>query len=289
MSATHNKSKEPEKATGRAHRADFQPLKVCAKHNPPMIAILYVLANNQTKQYLHEIPLPTRSPQDKTTALEMYRAMAKSEPIYLDPHVVSPQQIVRLLEQIMGQLRVKEKDIDTISDIDVGLSQPEAKDPAQKETDNIKEKSEKEDVYVEDFLDDDLPLEANPGKTKEAPAAQKESDTEPVAEKQSELAEPAKEKGNKDEEIDYEKMDAAMEKEELPEGFQRVFVEDLGQELLMDPEGNLYDMNGNVIGQAESEEETAQPGNAGAPAGGEDDRYFEDSADKKMVEAEEEP
>ena len=37
------------------------------------------------------------------------------------------------------------------------------------------------------------------------------------------------------------------------QGFQRVFVEDLGQELLMDRAGNLYDMEGNLIGQADSD------------------------------------
>ncbi len=38
-------------------------------------------------------------------------------------------------------------------------------------------------------------------------------------------------------------------------GFQKVFVEDLGQELLMDPNGNLYDLQGNIIGQAAGEDD----------------------------------
>ena len=37
--------------------------------------------------------------------------------------------------------------------------------------------------------------------------------------------------------------------------FQRVYVEDLGEELLMDRNGNLYDFSGNIIGQAGSSED----------------------------------
>ena len=33
--------------------------------------------------------------------------------------------------------------------------------------------------------------------------------------------------------------------------FQRVYVEDLGKEMFMDTNGNLYDMDNNFVGQAE--------------------------------------
>ncbi len=72
--------------------------------------------------------------------------------------------------------------------------------------------------------------------------------------------------------------EAAEQKEELsPEeieylrGFQRVFVEDLGEELLMDPAGNLYDMDGNLIGQAASDNE-----GGGDVENSEDRKYFEE-------------
>ena len=40
---------------------------------------------------------------------------------------------------------------------------------------------------------------------------------------------------------------------EFMNNLQRVYVEDLGQEVLMDPAGNLYDMDGNLIGQADGD------------------------------------
>ena len=60
---------------------------------------------------------------------------------------------------------------------------------------------------------------------------------------------------------------------EFMNNLQRVYVEDLGQEVLMDPAGNLYDMNGNLIGQAD-------------PDGGEDEDDLQmppmQERDKKM-------
>eukprot|EP00831_Metopus_contortus_P037218 TRINITY_DN29345_c0_g1_i3.p1 TRINITY_DN29345_c0_g1~~TRINITY_DN29345_c0_g1_i3.p1 ORF type:complete len:122 (+),score=49.66 TRINITY_DN29345_c0_g1_i3:69-434(+) len=46
-----------------------------------------------------------------------------------------------------------------------------------------------------------------------------------------------------DEEMDYDQLEAALKKEgsDFLKGFQRVFVEDLGEELIMDTKGNLYD------------------------------------------------
>ena len=45
----------------------------------------------------------------------------------------------------------------------------------------------------------------------------------------------------------------AMENDEME--LQRVFVEELGREVLMDKEGNLFDMDGNFIGKAGEEED----------------------------------
>jgi len=66
------------------------------------------------------------------------------------------------------------------------------------------------------------------------------------------------------------------EEVEYLRGFQKVFVEDLGQELLMDPAGNLYDMEGNLIGQAASDGEGEEEGGQG---NNEDRKYFEEEPD----------
>ena len=52
--------------------------------------------------------------------------------------------------------------------------------------------------------------------------------------------------------------------------FQRVYVEELGQEVLMDPQGNLFDMEGNFIGQADGDEDE------------EEENGFDDTEDDKL-------
>ena len=65
-----------------------------------------------------------------------------------------------------------------------------------------------------------------------------------------------------------DEKELSPEEVEYLKGFQRVFVEDLGEELLMDKDGNLYDLDGNVIGQAASDGEDEEEQ--------EDGRYFEE-------------
>eukprot|EP00826_Nyctotherus_ovalis_P032908 TRINITY_DN2651_c0_g1_i11.p1 TRINITY_DN2651_c0_g1~~TRINITY_DN2651_c0_g1_i11.p1 ORF type:complete len:233 (-),score=82.54 TRINITY_DN2651_c0_g1_i11:118-816(-) len=87
---------------------------------------------------------------------------------------------------------------------------------------------------------------------------------------EADFAEESLEKVNAGKEPDNEEVEEIQE--ELPEGYQRVFVEDLGEEVLMDPKGNLYDFNGNLLGQAASDDEEENGANN-------DDNYFESNED----------
>jgi len=60
--------------------------------------------------------------------------------------------------------------------------------------------------------------------------------------------------GNENIEINDENLENNEQMIEELQHLQPVFVEDLGQELLMEEAGNLFDMDGNCIGQAEGDE-----------------------------------
>ena len=75
---------------------------------------------------------------------------------------------------------------------------------------------------------------------------------------------------DKEPEIYYENLNDGSKRKEVPENFQRVFLEDLGKEVMMDEKGNLFDFDGNLLGQAESDDEELKNG---------DDNYFEDDED----------
>eukprot|EP01022_Parablepharisma_sp_SALTPOND_P013586 TRINITY_DN1825_c0_g1_i1.p1 TRINITY_DN1825_c0_g1~~TRINITY_DN1825_c0_g1_i1.p1 ORF type:complete len:711 (-),score=107.76 TRINITY_DN1825_c0_g1_i1:89-2221(-) len=286
MKAYAEEPTSPQSSSRKIHKQDFVPLKVCAKYTPPSIAILYALTRDKHKKYLHEIPLPMLSSDE--TAADLYHALVRSEPIYLNPKIVSKGQIIRIIEQIWSKSaklpnnnnnndrcstagtvtnsnnedfvskKMGEVVVPMISNKKDALKQELRKELLKaSETDSVEVE---EQEYSEDFI------EESQGKSVEKlPAAADKRSVHKEAE------EP---------EVDYEQLDAGME-EGLPEGFQRVFVEDLGEELLMDPNGNLYDLNGNLIGQAASDDEEEE----GTAANGlndydDEDKYFENSADK---------
>ncbi len=240
-------AKESEKHPEKVHHTDVKPLKLCAKYNPPMIAVVYVLAQNPSKKYLHEIPIPTQTLQDgSTTSQEIYSAMTKSEPNFLTPKVIPERQVVRLLDKIRTKLA---------KPASAAISKQEsAKKALQSELQKeLGAESYGEDQYADSFIEDSgsipaaVPTKHPAGTKKPEPAPQKKPEME-------------------------------TKKKEL----QRVFVEDLGEELLMDEQGNLYDEKGNLIGQAESDDDDPvdpEP-KTGEPVG-EDDKYFEDSPDKQ--------
>jgi len=291
-----DKPTSPLGSSRRIHTQDFIPLKVCAKYVPPSIAIFYSLGKDSNKKYLHEIPLPELSKDE--TAGELYKALIRSEPVYLNPKIVGEKQIVRIIEQIMGKKGInkennnercktadtvttsksEEKKIENIAVPMINDKRSELKQELQKELKSSENDSNDDAHYSEDFCEES---QEAPAKGKNS-VANSEKVAPPVA------TEPMK---NEDE---NENLDAGMveNEQELPEGFQRVFVEDLGEELLMDPNGNLYDMNGNLIGQADCDEEDdanvpppkscAQALKGSKNTDDDDNKYFENSAEKDI-------
>ena len=216
------------KQSKKIHMQNYIPLKVCAKRKPPSIGILYNLSNTGNKKYLHEICFPTIKKNE--TAAEIYKTLLKSEPIHLNPEIISEKQIIHIIEQIMSKYDIP--------------------------------KPIKNNAFVtnqENEMNENLGEDIKLGDNKRIPLKENNINTEVGG-------------NNLEDDVDYDKLDEGMNNENLPEGFQRVFVEDLGQEVLMDAQGNLYDEDGNIIGQAASDDE----GEAENNPHGEDDQYFDD-------------
>jgi hypothetical protein len=113
-------------------------------------------------------------------------------------------------------------------------------------------KEREEDNYVLDFED----LEE---KEKKAAKAKKPKEN---AKAKAEKDKKSKKNDNVEIRIDGENEENADSMRENVDGMndgeeevQRVFVEELGREVLMDKEGNLFDMDGNFIGKAGGEED----------------------------------
>ena len=221
----------------RIHKNSFIPLKICSRINPPSIAIFYKLSTDNNKKYLHEIPLPPFSRED--TSNRLYQVITQSEPLYLNPKIIPQKQIIRIIEQIMNRNDTLNKNnnercntASTIANSTGGEVFKEKNKMNPLKKELENELKDDDDQYEADFCEESH-------------------------DKQIEINDPKAEIENQD--------------DGLPEGFQRVFVEDLGEEVMMDQKGNLYDFNGNLIGQAASDDEEEAPAE-----GGNDDNYFDD-------------
>ena len=89
-------------AKGTPHGQTIFPLKICAKYNPPAVAILYARSQKSSKKYLHVIQLPTATRTSKPQ--ELYDSLARNEPLYFRPDTVPEKQLLRVLEQIVQKL-----------------------------------------------------------------------------------------------------------------------------------------------------------------------------------------
>lgn len=233
----------------------YQPLKICAKYSPPSIAILYTVLPNSKKKYLHVIQLPTLP----SGANEIYQTLLKQQPKYLNPKIVSEAQMLRLIEQLSRNLRNQ----------NVPKSEVIKKEEKNQQNNTFKNKTQEQEIKNE--IERELQEESQEEAYKpEGPIVETlDVDEEPIKEPT-------------EENIKNEHPANENEGEQLLEGFQRVYVEDLGQELLMDPKGNLYDLEGNLIGQAASDDEEQEN-----PA--DDNQYFDNSVnveDNEKIEEE---
>ncbi len=217
------------------HLRDLRPLKLGVRFSPPSISLMYSIGDRKSKKYVHEVAVSS-SAHVGSTPLEIYKRLLSAEPSYLNPKLVPQKQVLRLISMILMR---------------VGSAPTSAMTTEEEKTAQLA-----------------MPREAFSGR---GPIkAQRDLGHHPSAQ------EPRLEGDDEGEELDYKEMEKALEKEgsNFLHGFRQVYVEDLKRELLMDPQGNLFDFDGNLIGQAEGGESGDDSGQ-----GFNDEQYFEDDGE----------
>eukprot|EP01022_Parablepharisma_sp_SALTPOND_P032026 TRINITY_DN824_c0_g1_i1.p2 TRINITY_DN824_c0_g1~~TRINITY_DN824_c0_g1_i1.p2 ORF type:complete len:400 (-),score=77.52 TRINITY_DN824_c0_g1_i1:68-1267(-) len=184
-----------------------------------------------------ENPVPT-NPQNRKAIPEK---IADPDLFYGDKEPQKPTEIKsELARRAIEEYKYKEnsEEEEDYDALNKGNIDPDEED--DEEFAKIMERQDMQQIYEEMLMRILLNQQKKIGKGEKLPEADMD---------------PGEEEGLSPEELAYLK------------GFQRVFVEDLGEELLMDPAGNLYDMDGNLIGQAASDNEDGD---------NEDQKYFEE-------------
>ena len=206
--------------SGRKHIKvkNFKPLSLGVKYSPYAIAVVYMDKNIPDKKYVHNVILKKEELVNKySTSLEIYQTLVKREPLYLNPKVISKKQVLRFIELLIKRVAI----------------------------------------------DQEATAESSKEKTSAGPTPIKPTLGTQMMKKETEIGFPNEKSvyqkiGSAEECKSEDDFDDPIENLGNPgvnfEGMERVFVEDLNRELLMDENGNLFDFDGTLIGQADDED-----------------------------------
>jgi hypothetical protein len=218
-----------------------------AKYDPPMLALHYRVQNHE-EDYLHQIPVDIKQ---GATANQLYEELIVSHKAYIGPKTMRKAQVLKLLGKIIDSRSHKNVTFNSHSEANNKLLQSPIENPVNNDRDDAN--------YELDFED----LEES---AKEQKIEDKENDNIGAEEKivindGVEIKTDSENEGHNDsgEKAQEENLNSAGDRndENIPEGeindeeIQKVFVEELGKEVLMDKQGNLFDLEGNFIGKAE--------------------------------------
>eukprot|EP00826_Nyctotherus_ovalis_P029673 TRINITY_DN2352_c0_g1_i4.p1 TRINITY_DN2352_c0_g1~~TRINITY_DN2352_c0_g1_i4.p1 ORF type:complete len:261 (+),score=72.49 TRINITY_DN2352_c0_g1_i4:112-894(+) len=240
---------------------DLTPINLCLKYKPPSLALYYKLATNPGKKFVHMVNIEGEV-REGMSASGIYERLAVSEPMYWDPKSVSKEQIVRVIEKLIERQsvltasRLKKNQFLKKGEQLAITTTDCATPPAAKSAENIDSST----LSTRSIKAQAVPLiPAHESNTiTEAPTSNSQEDAEEFDEMtRNKIYEVMFKGGSEVSAGGDSKRCSITEDEQLKyfSGFQCVYVEELKQEVFMDSVGNLYDMQGNAIGQADLSEE----------------------------------
>jgi len=241
-----------------SHKANIkegslEPINLCIKFKPPSLALYYRLAGDPGKKFMHSVNID-KEVKAKKTADEIYKELLVNEPMYWNPNNITKEQIIRVIEKLLDNQSIiiasrqkknslsKEEEKLTVANTDctspilgdsidnINMNQMSIKKFQSEENPQHKEQAEYNDINP-------FTVSLNDSKEGEYDSMMKNK----IYEEMFKSRELQKERDSITEEDD----------EKYFSGFQRVYVEELKKEVFMDNAGNLYDMEGSIIGQAD--------------------------------------
>lgn len=231
---------------------EVHPLNFALKYTPATLVMHYYLGNDVTKEFVHQVSIFIKK---NATAARIVDELIRVESVYFNSKVVPREQLIRLVQKLIdnegkkiGNQRLKPSNLRAINENITPAQEPTAQAQRVPET-KLKEKRRPEIPS----LAGKLPVHSG----------HEDNDNPLNKEEQPELPLEGNEKNGDgyNEGLDGEAADEDMIYGEAVDGdgkpikLQRVMLEDENKEVLMDEEGNIYDLNGDFIGQLDAEEQ----------------------------------
>lgn len=239
---------------------DLTPINLCLKYKPPSLALYYKLATSPGKKFVHTVSIEGEMKKGMS-ASAVYERLVVSEPVYWDPRNVSKEQVVRVIAKLMERQstlaasKYKSQLLEKGEQLAV-MSTDCATPPSTSNTKSI-------DIptpgtqSIKAHAKSSIPAHETNAMT-EAPTNNSQEDAEEFDEATKNKIYEAMFKGGNEVGAGGDSRRCSITEDEQLKyfsGFQCVYVEELNQEVFMDSVGNLYDMQGNAIGQADLGEE----------------------------------
>eukprot|EP00826_Nyctotherus_ovalis_P006816 TRINITY_DN11659_c0_g2_i3.p1 TRINITY_DN11659_c0_g2~~TRINITY_DN11659_c0_g2_i3.p1 ORF type:complete len:246 (+),score=85.54 TRINITY_DN11659_c0_g2_i3:140-877(+) len=225
--------------------AEVHPLNFALKYAPPTLVMQYYLGNDTSNEFVHQVSIFIKK---NATAAKIVDELIRVESAYFDPKIVPRDQLTRLVQKLIdnqgkkigkhklksNSARINEKTASSVQEAVQAQKVPETR-PREKKKPEIPSLAGK-----------------LPGHNEDAEAKAKHENKEEFAlESPLEGSENNLEDYNEGEEGDMI-YGEAVDGDGKPIKLQRVMLEDENKEVLMDEEGNIYDLNGNYIGQLDA-------------------------------------
>ena len=261
---------------------EMNPVNLCLKYKPPSIALYYTLTTYPGKKFMHAINVEQEI-KGKITIDELYKKLITNEPRYWNPNIIPKIQIIRMIKKLYSlssKLIPKLSSRKDESKLTVDNNICHVLEPITNNeiiiTSNDSDKTPSTDHGTtnspEEIKNNEFGNVLNPFKFDSDQIFETVHDDERI-----DISEMTEEFNTSMKKKIYEEMFSStlrikVDKENkineprnsLTEdddtkyfnGFQRVYLEEMGQEVFMDKEKNLYDLEGNILGQADTEEES---------------------------------
>jgi hypothetical protein len=251
---------------------DLLPLKLCLRFNPSSIALYYKLTQFPGEKFLHQVDIE-KEIESNMTAEEIYNRLISIEPVYWNPNNVSKEQIKRLVEKLIEKnSRIKQcpmidrnnnepsgagdqtptvkiasisssaccapelvvNALPSLNAESLIIAQPEFDLSGRNVLNNNGKKVEENKEYINDListnkLQEEVDVRLN--------RVEKKNKIKETNNRQKELTEVTATQEDAEEEIEL----------------QKVYMNELGKNAFMDKAENLFDIEGNYLGQPEIE------------------------------------
>jgi len=233
---------------------EVHALNFALKYAPPTLVMHYYLGNDPSREFVHQVKVFIKK---NATAARIAEELIRVEPAYFNSKIVPKEQLTRLIQKLIDnegkkvghhKLRPTNSTRNKMNENVAPVQESTAQAQKVPET-RLKEKRKPEISSL----------------ASKVPEYDGVEDTKPKHENKKEDLIHSLEEGENNydeygEELDVEAVDEDMIYGEAVDGdgkpikLQRVMLEDENKEVLMDEEGNIYDLNGNYIGQLDTGE-----------------------------------